>query len=64
MGEFKVIKCKIKDETLVFGNKIFYTLIYEVDGVKYKYDMFTYANNRLTEEEFILKIKTEWENTK
>jgi hypothetical protein len=51
MGEFKVIECRIKDN--------FYTLIYEFKGVKYKDDMF--LTDRLTEEEFILKVKEEWE---
>jgi hypothetical protein len=52
MGEFKVIECIIKENR--------YTLIYEFKGVKYKDDMF--LTDRLTKEEFILKVKPEWEN--
>lgn len=51
MGEFKVIECIIKENR--------YTLIYEVDECKFKYDSF---ENNLTKEEFILKVKTEWES--
>ena len=51
MGEFKVIECIIKENR--------YTLIYEINGTKYKYDS---IEKNLTKEEFILKVKTEWEN--
>jgi hypothetical protein len=54
MGEFKVIKCIIKELPVI--NKIRYTLFYEVDGIKHKYDSF---ENNLTKEEFILKVKNE-----
>jgi hypothetical protein len=59
MGEFKVIKVIIKELPVI--NKKRYTLYYKVDECKFKYDSF---EDNLTKEEFILKVKTEWENTK
>lgn len=65
MKNFEVIECKIKDETIFFGSKIFYSLIYKIDNCKFKYDMFTYEHDKLTEEEFISKVKKElWHNLK
>ncbi|WP_353076963.1 hypothetical protein [Flavobacterium sp.] len=50
MGKFEVIKCTIKNNR--------YTLYYKVDECKFRYDSF---EDNLTKEEFILKVKTEWE---
>lgn len=57
MGKFEVIKVIIKEIPCL--NKTRYTLYYKVDECKFKYDSF---EDNLTKEEFILKVKTEWEN--
>jgi hypothetical protein len=62
MGKFEVIECVIiKNPNIHYEG--YHRLIYKVGDCKFRYDMMTEEGN-LTEEEFILKVKTEWENTK
>ena len=62
MKKFEVIECVIKDNIELCYDEVFYKLIFKVDDCEFKYNMLTSEKDRLTKEEFILKVKKEIEN--